>query len=321
MYDPLAHYYAEIFPVSENQVQFVLSSLRNAGAARPKRQGDGGAAGGARPSTQGGGGAAATGAPLRLLDVGCAVGDLAAAVSRAGASDFGIDTVRSTGSAAGRVAREGSHSTDRDTSQAASAPGIEVDAIDLNSAMIQRAAARHSETVRTGRLRFHRMDMLKIAQEFEPESFDAVACLGNTLVHQPGPVEIEQFLKATARILRTSGTLILQLLNYNYLLRERPKKLPLIETEQIRFEREYSYITGTGTDSKDIRVVFTTRLQVKSTGEVHEDSIELYPLRRSELETLLESAGFGRFKFYGGFDGSPLELDSLPLIVVSKPQP
>ncbi len=308
MYDPLAHYYEEIFPVSETQIQFVHSALRTAGAA-----------GAARPERHAGEGAAAAGAPLRLLDVGCAVGDLAAAAAQAGGS------------------------TDSDTSRDVSARGIEVDAIDLNSAMIRRAAARHSEKVQTGRLRFHRMDMLKIAQEFEPESFDAIACLGNTLVHLPGPLEIEQFLKAAGRILRSgstgsrapgsqepgrpdgasashasSGTLILQLLNYDYLLQERPKQLPLTETEHVRFEREYNYTTGSKTGSKDIRVVFTTRLRIKSTGEVYEDSIELYPLRRSELETLLESAGFGRFKFYGGFDGSPLEPDSFPLVVVAS---
>ena len=291
MYDPLAHYYEEIFPVSENQIQFVLSSLRKVNPARPERHGDGRAT--------------ATGVPLRLLDVGCAVGDLSAAVVQACNSGAGID--------AGR---------------AASAPGIEVDAIDLNSAMIQRAAARHSESIQTGRLRFHRMDMLKIAQKFEPESFDAISCLGNTLVHQPGPVEIERFLKASAHILSSglsgsrtpSGNLILQLLNYDYLLQERPKKLPMIDTEQVRFEREYSYTTGSDIGSKDIRVVFTTRLQVKSTDEVHEDSIELYPLHRSELETLLESAGFGQPKFYGSFDGSPLKADSFPLIAVANLQ-
>lgn len=284
MYDPLAYYYEEIFPVSENQIQFILASLQNAGAARPERQGDGGAA--------------ATGALLRLLDIGCAVGDLAAAVAQAGNSGANSD--------AGR---------------ASPAPAIEVDAIDLNSAMIQRAAARHSESVQTGRLRFHRMDMLKIAQEFDSESFDALSCLGNTLVHQPGPLEIERFLRSSARILRTGSTLILQLLNYDYLLQERPKQLPLTETEHARFEREYSYTTGSETGSKDIRVVFTTRLRIKSTGEVYEDSIELYPLRRGELKTLLESAGFGKVEFYGGFDRSPLEPDSFPLIVVANLQP
>ena len=300
MYDPLAHYYEEIFPVSETQIQFVLSSLRNASAGRPERHA--------------GEGTAAAGAPQRLLDVGCAVGDLAAAIAQAG---------RGTDSDAGQAAREVSHSTDRATSQDASAPGIEVDAIDLNSAMIRRAAARHSETVQSGRLRFHRMDMLKIADEFEPESFDAITCLGNTLVHLPGPLEIEQFLKAAVRLLRSGsagGTLVLQLLNYDHLLHERPKQLPLTETEHVRFEREYSYTTGSETGSKDVRVVFTTRLRIKSTGEVYEDSIELYPLRCSELETLLGSAGFGKMRFYGGFDGSPLEPDSFPLVVVAEPQ-
>lgn len=284
MYDPLARYYEEIFPVSENQIQFVLSTMyhRNSG----HRQG--GEIFQPQP-------------PLRLLDVGCAVGDLAAGVAESGTGHK-----------------------------------IEVDAIDLNSAMIQQAEARHSRALQAGGLRFHQMDMLKIGQEFEAEYFDAIACLGNTLVHLPGPDEIERFLRETARILRSRpntggdrqagdvegtggrrGCLILQLLNYEYLLEEKPKKLPLIETEQVRFEREYSYTTGSDISSGDIRVLFTTRLHINESGEVHENSVELYPLRRRELEGLLKSAGFGQPKFYGSFDGSPLKDDSFPLIAVA----
>src|SRR6056297_1150038 len=287
MYDPLSRYYEEIFPVSENQIQFVLSTMyhRNSG----HRQG-----GEIFPPQP----------PLRLLDVGCAVGDLAAGVVQSG------------------TGRE-----------------IEVDAIDLNSAMIQQAEARHSRALQAGGLRFHQMDMLKIGHEFQAEHFNAVACLGNTLVHLPGPVEIAHFLHSSARILRARpnidgdrqagdaegtvggrGCLILQQLNYDYLLEERPKKLPLIETEQVRFEREYSYTTGSGIGSGDIRVLFTTRLHINETGEVHEDSVELYPLRRRELKSLLKSAGFGQPEFYGSFDGSPLKADSFPLIAVADLQ-
>lgn len=269
MYNPLARFYEEIFPVSESQIHFVESTLtKNREQLRP-----------------------------RLLEVGCAVGDLAAAVA---------------------------------------AKGIEVDAIDLNPSMIQQARNRHDRHTKAGLLRFHEMNMLDIDSKFEADSFDTVACLGNTLVHLPGPVEIERFLQAAARLLRTSdisragetggksshhGKLVLQILNYDHLLEEKPKKLPLIETPQLRFEREYSYNTGSGIGSGVIRIVFTTRLELKQSGKTYEDSVELYPLQRRELESLLENAGFSRIQFYGGFDGTPLTPESFPLIAAAESAP
>lgn len=162
-------------------------------------------------------------------------------------------------------------------------------------------------------------------------------------MHLTGPVEIERFLQSAARLLqrrsictcgnRRAGTrilrgvgdtgdaegmdncrgnLILQILNYDYLLEERLKKLPLIETSQLRFEREYSYNTG------DIRVVFTTRLHLKQSNKTYEDSVELYPLRRGEMEELLENTGFSQIQYFGDFDGTPLTPESFPLIAVAE---
>ncbi len=252
MYNPLAQFYEEVFPVSESQIHFVESAV-----IKSRPSGDS-----PRP---------------RLLEVGCAVGDLAAAVA---------------------------------------ATGVEVDAIDLNPAMIRKARSRHGRHAEAGLLRFHEMDMLDIDTNFEADSFDAVACLGNTLVHLPGPSEIECFLQAAARILRTgtiSGTIILQILNYAHLLERRPVTLPPIETEKLRFEREYSYPANGGE-----LITFSTRLHIKGNNEVYDNTVELYPLQQVELELLLQRAGFTQTSFYGGFDASPLQPDSLPLIAVAR---
>ena len=280
MYNPLAQFYEEIFPVSESQIHFIESTIME------KRESGGftssGISQGHRLLQQ----------PQpwpRLLEVGCAVGDLAAAIA------------------------------DR---------GVEVDAIDLNPSMIQRAQSRHGRHTKDSLLRFHEMNMLDIDTKFEPASFDTAACLGNTLVHLPGPHEIERFLQAAARILRTSdisrsdgavskraprGTIILQILNYDYLLKQRPETLPPTENEKLRFERRYSYPAAAGK-----HITFSTRLLIKGSNTVHEDSVRLYPLRQAELELMLQRAGFKQPRFYGDFDSSPLQPDSFPLIAVAS---
>jgi len=252
MYDPLAKYYEEIFPVSRAQVEFIASSVVPA----------------------------VSGTPMRLLDVGCAVGDLASALNE---------------------------------------KGLEVDGIDLNPMMIRRARERHVKRTVKGGLRFFEMDMLEIDRVFEAHCFDVLVCLGNTLVHLPGRREIEGFLSSASTLLRggqtpgKGGTLVLQILNYDFLLTRRPESLPGIETENVLFERRYLY-----PNAPDGSITFMTRLTIKESEEVFEDSLDLYPLGRGELEELLSTGGYKDVKFYGEFDGSPLMQDSLPLIVVAS---
>ncbi len=252
MYDPLAKYYEEIFPVSREQVEFIASSVVPA----------------------------APGTSMRLLDIGCAVGDLASALNE---------------------------------------KGIEVDGIDLNPMMIRRARERHVKRTVKGELRFFEMNMLEIDREFEAHCFDVLVCLGNTLVHLPGRREIEGFLSSASTLLRggqtpgKGGTLVIQILNYDFLLTRRPERLPCIETENVLFERRYLY-----PDAPGGRITFVTRLMIKKSEEVFEDSVELYPLGRDELEGLLYLAGYTSVNYYGGFDGSPLRQDSFPLIVVAS---
>ena len=63
---------------------------------------------------------------------------------------------------------------------------------------------------------------------------------------------------------------------------------------------------------------FRTILTVKETGKRIENKIYLYPLRRHELDTALEKAGFTDISYYGDFDKSKLKVDSLPLVGEAK---
>ncbi len=161
-------------------------------------------------------------------------------------------------------------------------------------------------------IQFKKMDMRKIPEHFSKNSFDAVLCCGNTLVHLTDISEIRHFLAQTAVILRSGGVLLLQIINYDRILDEGIRGLPAIENEQLRFERYYDY------DQESGLIDFRTILTVKDTGQTIENIIPLFPLRKKDLIGMLSPAGFTGIQTFGNFDGQPFLPDSIPLIVKAE---
>ncbi|MCK5739581.1 class I SAM-dependent methyltransferase, partial [bacterium] len=144
--------------------------------------------------------------------------------------------------------------------------GVEITAFDLDQTMIQLARKKAPE------MDFRVLDMLELTQTFSDNSFDIVSCYGNTLVHLDSAAHIHDFLEQAYRLLKPGGKLLLQILNYDYILDTGITCLPHIENEQLQFERSYRRL-------KSDKLAFETRLSIKSTAEIFENSVALLPLR------------------------------------------
>lgn len=179
--------------------------------------------------------------------------------------------------------------------------GVKITAFDLDQTMIQLAREKAPE------IDFRVLDMLELTQTFSDNSFDIVTCFGNTLVHLDSPEQIRDFLTQARRLLKPGGKLLLQILNYDYILDTGIASLPQIENEQLRFERSYRQL-------KSDKLAFDTRLSIKNTAEVFENSVTLLPLRPAELERLLSDSGFSTAAFFSSFNRAPVG-PALPLIV------
>jgi glycine/sarcosine N-methyltransferase len=184
-----------------------------------------------------------------------------------------------------------------------------VTGIDLDAEMVSRA---QSKVQNLGNPDFQVTDMLQISSQFEPLSLDAVVCYGNTLVHLLRSGDILYFFNQTAGLLKSGGHLLLQVINYDYVLDEGLDGLPTIENDHIKFERHYEF------REQDEMINFKTRLMVKSSGLTITNSVPLHPVRRDFLKILLLEAGFERIQYFGGFDGAPLSERSMPLIVTAQ---
>ena len=238
-YTSIAKYYPHIFPANPAQVKFLSNILPYNGA--------------------------------KVLDVGCATGELSFALTRF---------------------------------------GFPIWAFDFDAEMIE--LAQNSKPEDTMFPLFEQLDMRLLDQHYPEAFFDTIICFGNTLVHLLTDKDIRQFLHAAYKVLSMDGTLAIQILNYQYILENQIKSLPQIDNEQIRFDRSYEFKKNTEL------IDFNTRLTIKSTGQVIQNTVKLYPITQGKLHELLEETGFTSMVYCGNFSSEPLQDSSLQLIVTCK---
>lgn len=236
-YSSISKYYPEIFPYNPAQLQF---ASKNSGGLDGKK----------------------------VLDIGCATGELAFQMAKAGAFVAGID---------------------------------------LNEDLLEKAK---TEKVHPG-LTFQKGNMLKLKSDFQSESFDTVLCFGNTLVHLTSTELILKMLKDVYDVLIPGGVFLLQILNYDYILSEPVTELPLIETDNIRFVRDYLF------EENSPLIAFQTELHLKKEGEVIFNETSLFALKSNELKNLLEKAGFESLELFANFKEKPYGGNHLPLVLKS----
>lgn len=234
-YSSISSYYSEIFPYKPAQLQFVKKQLGQIKGAK-------------------------------ILDIGCATGELSYHLAEQGA---------------------------------------EVTGIDLNPDLIAQA----KKSKKYPGLHFQEGNMLKLTTDFPPESFDAVLCFGNTLVHLLSVERIREMLEGTNRILKPDGKFLLQILNYNYILDEQVTELPLIETDNIRFVRNYHF------EKNSPVITFHTELDLKNEGRSVKNETPLLALRSEELKRLLGHAGFKNIELFANFKEESFGGEHLPLVV------
>ncbi len=187
--------------------------------------------------------------------------------------------------------------------------GSKVVGIDLNTEMIDIAKNQFPSS----NLQFKEASMLDLDEDFPGIDFDGIYCFGNTLVHLNSMTEIGHFFSSARKHLSDRGKLMVQILNYDYILDNEITDLPLIDTDTIGFIRKYDLPSDPGE-----KLIFNTELIIKATRDSHFHASYLLPLRKSELEVLLQINGFGKVKYYSNFDKRPYGGDHLPLVFVAE---
>lgn len=178
--------------------------------------------------------------------------------------------------------------------------GYLVTALDNDSGMIESAKAKADlEEVSLALIHCPMENMKNYIQG----KFDVAYCIGNSLVHLEDEEKIESFLKDLYKVLQEDGKAIIQIINYDRVLKHGQTKLPDIFHEGVglKFFRSYEV------DGNEKYVDFKTKLHLKD--KVEEHSTKLIPLLKDNLVALCNKAGFKVNTCYGDFGKSDFNED------------
>lgn len=187
--------------------------------------------------------------------------------------------------------------------------GLRVDGLDLDAQMLE--VARQQAQAAGVAVAFTLGSMTELPRYYASGTFAGAYCIGNSLAHVAGHAELEAVCADLRALLQPGGTLVLQVINYERIIRQQLPGLPTLENPacNLQFERHYQI------DFPIIR--FTTVLRVDGETEVSE--IALYALMPDELTQALQKAGFRDMITYGNFAGAPFGRDtSQPLILRAR---
>lgn len=183
-----------------------------------------------------------------------------------------------------------------------------VTGIDLNIEMIKRA----NESNTMPNVSYKAMNMLDLSEITWQEKFSQIFCIGNSLVHLSDSSEVLSFLKSSFDRLELGGELVIQIINYDRIILENIRSLPLIEDQQAKltFERIYTPSKKSG------YLDFITKLIVDK--KQYDNVVQLLILRRKDLEDLLISAGFDEIEFFSDFKKNIWSISSYQTICRAK---
>jgi|Deesub1362B_J571_1020462.scaffolds.fasta_scaffold10583_3 SAM-dependent methyltransferase len=176
--------------------------------------------------------------------------------------------------------------------------GVKVTAVDVSREMVERARANADHL--SVEIDWHTAAFEKLPQ-IVTAPVDALFCLGNTLAHIPPGLPLRRQLDVFQGVLKARGVLILQLLNYTRILREKERVVDVRRVGRQIFIRFYDFLPG--------GLRFNLMILEENGTDLHHrlQSVSLFPHRFPELKAALRKAGFSTVEAFAGWDGTPFQ--------------
>ena len=188
--------------------------------------------------------------------------------------------------------------------------GYHVTAVDADDEMVR--LAREKADASGARINALKCDMRDMEGTLNTV-YNCVFCIGNSLVHLGSLDEITDVLKQMNTLLPPGGALVLQVINYDRIMKYGVSELPVIRNEDVglEFVRMYEYLNESG------MINFNTVLTVKSGTDTGRfvNTVKLLPLRSADMLEALTDAGYRDIRFYGDFQFSDYNDSSYMLVV------
>jgi glycine/sarcosine N-methyltransferase len=193
--------------------------------------------------------------------------------------------------------------------------GLQATGADLSPEMIARACAHAREAGVSVEWAVAAFGGLGAAFPAEAARFDAVTCLGNSLPHLDDDAALDAALSDMARMLRPGGVVVVQDRNYDRVLAERVRFMPLTARgtpgDETLFLRVTDFLGGD-------RLAFTI-LTLRSAGSAWTCDARTTALRgieRATLERAFARTGFASVECFGSYARAPFNAPGTGDLVV-----
>jgi glycine/sarcosine N-methyltransferase len=196
--------------------------------------------------------------------------------------------------------------------------GLESAAADLSPVMVEHARTNARTAGVSVDLRVAGFGQMAAAFEGK---FDAVTCLGNSLPHLRDEASLRACLADFHAVMRPGALLVLQNRNYDRVLKDRQRFMPLTARADPDGEILFLRITDFPPLQSDESIEFTL-VTLRRRGGAWSQSAQSTPLRalrRQTMEGALAEAGFSSIETFGGYDGAPFDPATSPdLVIVAR---
>jgi glycine/sarcosine N-methyltransferase len=188
--------------------------------------------------------------------------------------------------------------------------GYDVTGVDISRDMLREA--RKKAAGLNNKPNFIQADIININLQYK---FDLLLCLGNTVPLIFRLPDARKLFRNFARHLRPGGTLVIQQLNYDKILREKPRTFAIDTVENHLRIKQYNY--------KRNLVNFTVTIVDHShvPPKIARTYSRLRPWKKADLIEELKKVGFGGISAYGDYSKKRFSGKSKDLIVVGKLKP
>lgn len=180
--------------------------------------------------------------------------------------------------------------------------GRKVIGVDVDEQMIEVATEKYPE------LLFDIASFETLHQYVPRSSMDGIFCIGNSIAHVQSIEELESLFTCFSLLLKPSGKLVIQSINFDRIFARQVKSLPMIANDAVLFDRVYDYTTGP-------KIEFKTKLIVDE-NVIQESIQELYGIAREQVLQAAQKAGLELVNVYGGYGKEEWTLDSFQSVFV-----
>ncbi|MBK7632098.1 MAG: class I SAM-dependent methyltransferase [Ignavibacteriales bacterium] len=169
--------------------------------------------------------------------------------------------------------------------------GLNVTAFDPSSEMIN--TARTNSEKHNCKIDFHIFGANEIPKTFY-NKFDIVVSLGNTLANIPFGL-IEKSVAKLFKLLKKDGKVLIQILNYEKILKEKERIVNITKKDDEYFIRFYDFC------NKDLTFNIL-KFKADQTTQKELISTKIFPYTTKGLKQVFKEAGFKNIELFGGLD-------------------